>query len=177
MQRATIQQLLGGCDAEVARIAAEFESPDEAAVAKAMIDELLDGAMAEVDELLALGGGQADSADVARIFAKHGLGENIDWGPHNSPAVCGDQMAWDVPASFDLEEAYTLLSALGAKEVALCEQVTEPWRTATYPVGMAMVEEECNCDHCEHVEIFDMDESFDRFDPFYSAMLQKRTLH
>jgi len=177
MTQSTIHKILGGSDTAMARIVAGFDSPDEARFAKDAIDELLTGALIDVTTLVEHGGGQADSTDVARIFARQGLGENIDWGPQNSPIVSGDELAWDVPRSFELEDAYTLLSAVGAKQVAVQDQVIEPWRDAAYPLGMALVEEDNECDGCEQVEVFRADDSFDSFEPLYSAIIQKRTLH
>ncbi len=147
------------------RIIAEFENPDRAEHAKTTVDGLLDNARRDVEYAVQMGGGATESRCVAQIYERYGLGRSIDWEPGHMPTVSGREIIWDVPASYSVEEAYTLLSTLGAKDVAVQDLAGESWQDAPHPMDLAVFDDDCEGADCTP------------FEPVYSSILHKKTLH
>jgi len=125
-------------------ILARFANPVAAEAGREALEAILEAAALEVDELFESQGGEADAADVAAIYMRHGLGDTIGWDLEPPIASSGADIAWSLPPGADPDEAEELVRQLGATNVAIQETDgdEEEWRTTPHPMVLPLPGEE-----------------------------------
>jgi hypothetical protein len=148
-------------------VLARFGSPIAAEAARETLESLIETAAAEVAALFEARGGQADAADVAAIYARHGLGEAVGWEIEHPISSRGADLAWTLAPGADADDAEDLLRQLGALNVASQELrgEDEEWRAAPHPMVLPVPDEE--------LDPFDADDD----DPHAPDSPRNRTLH
>ncbi len=118
-------------------VIARFSNADEAAGARDTLSELFNRLNLETSELFVKQGGCADASDIARIYERSGLQNEIGWEQLFPILVSGPDIAWALPIGARKEDAENLLWNLGAHDVAVHEQTpsNEDWRMAPNPMG------------------------------------------
>ena len=124
-------------------VVAQFSDISHAQSAAAAIEAMLRTAEEQVEDLFAAQGGVADMADLTAIYARQGFFNDNGWR-HETPLVTdGDELIWELPEGFVIEEAEVLLLAFGAESIEVGpDGDDEPWRHSFPPVAMMPVEDE-----------------------------------
>ena len=147
---------------------ARFKSSAEAEEGQASLEYIFDEVATKTSELFSEQNGVADISDVAKIYARHGLRNDVGW-EQDYPVLASDKdLAWALPAGAYIEDAQNLLLTLGATHVAVHHQNedSEEWRFAPHPMMMSIIEEEYN-----------FESELEDEESFSVISLQKRTLH
>lgn len=124
-------------------VVAHFGDVSSAQSAAAAIEAMLRTAEERVEELFLAQGGVADMADLTAIYARQGFFNDIGWR-HETPIVTdGDELIWELPEGFVIEEAEVLLLAFGAESIEIGQTADEePWRHSLPPAAMMPIEDE-----------------------------------
>ncbi|MCP4606967.1 MAG: hypothetical protein GY847_41725 [Proteobacteria bacterium] len=135
--------MIRGDEGITVTIITRFADPVGAETARSTIEEMLNCAEKEVDELFVRQGGIAEVADISNIYARFGFQNDIGWR-HETPIISsGDELIWELPEGLILEEAQVLLLALGAQAIAVqVNEEEEQWRQALHPIAMLFLEED-----------------------------------
>jgi hypothetical protein len=146
-----------------------FAGPVEAVTARNTLRATLDDLARDVEELFRAQGGVVDGEQVAKIYARVGLRNDMGWRQERPLTVKGAELVWELPEGVHVEDAENLLVSLGA--IAVVAHVTVPgdeeWRAAPapFPIQSEFFDED-----------FDPSES-DEDDAFPTQTVPKRTLH
>jgi hypothetical protein len=146
-----------------------FSGPVEAVTARDTLRATLDDLAREVRELFRSQNGVVDGEQVARIYARAGLRNDMGWQQERPIRVKGAELVWELPDGAHVDDAENLLVSLGA--IAVVAHVTVPggeeWRAAPapFPIPGGLLDEG-----------FDLDEAEDD-DAFPTQTIPKRTLH
>jgi len=148
-------------------VLARFASPIAAEAAREALEALIEAASAEVAELFERRGGEADAAEVAAIYTRHGLGDAIGWELDHPIASRGADLAWTLAPGADAGDAEEFVRQLGALNVAVQEIAgeDEDWRAAPHPMVLPVPGEE--------IDPFDGDDD----EPAVTDANRNRTLH
>jgi hypothetical protein len=125
-------------------VLARFANPVAAEAGREALEAILESAALEVEELFARRDGEADAAEVAAIYARHGLGDTIGWELEPPVASSGSDLAWTLPPGADADDAEQLIRQLGAQNVAIQETEgdDEEWRAVPHPMILPLPGEE-----------------------------------
>ena len=125
-------------------ILARFANPVAAEGGREALESILGAAALEVEELFARQEGAADAAEVAAIYARHGLGETLGWELEPPIASSGADLAWTLLPGADPDDAEELVRQLGALNVAIQETdgADEEWRAVPHPMILPLPGEE-----------------------------------
>ncbi len=106
-------------------VLATFSDAVQAKLAKSTIDEMLDSAERETDELFEKQNGVAEIEDVANIYSRYGFRNDCGW-THEHPLIAnGENVLWAMPDGMFWEDAQTLLLALGAELIAVQPEIEQ----------------------------------------------------
>jgi len=147
-----------------------FAGPVEAVTARNTLRATLDDLAREVKELFDEHNGVVEGEQVAKIYARAGLRNDMGWQQERPLAARGAELIWDLPEGVHVDDAENLVVSLGAIAVVAHVAVpgAEEWRAAPAPIPLpdGFLEED-----------FDSDEADDDDDSFPTQTIPKRTLH
>jgi hypothetical protein len=145
-----------------------FAGPVEAVTARNTLRATLEDLDREVSELFHAQGGIVDCEQVAKIYARAGLHNDMGWHQERPLTVKGSELFWELPEGACVEDAENLLVSIGA--IAVVVHVSDPvgddWRSAPapFPIPDGFLDDD--------VDPGDSDE-----DAFPTQTIPKRTLH
>jgi len=145
-----------------------FTGPVEAVTARDTLRATLADLAREVRDLFLEQDGVVDGEQVAKIYARAGLRNDMGWQQERPITVKGAELVWELPEGAHVDDAENLLVSLGA--IAVVAHVTVPgsedWRDAPapFPLPNGFLDEELDPDEAED-------------DAYPTQTIPKRTLH
>jgi len=143
-------------------VVARFNDSKGAHKGRKAIEKLFEELEEEIQELFATQDGEAHAFEIAPIYARRGLRNDIGWEQSYPMLTSGENIAWALPPGADPEDARSILMDLGAVDIAIHMQNEEPeeWQTMPHPAIATIPEEDDEDDfemrlpHEENVELF-----------------------
>jgi hypothetical protein len=151
------------------KVVARFADARKARTARSTLNTTLDDLEREVSELFESLGGVVEGEQVARIYARAGLHNDVGWRQERPIIVRGEELQWELPEGAEIDDAENLLVSLGALSVVIHRPASfeEAWRVAPHPFPIELPFDE---------DSPDPHDSSDE-DGYPTAQIPKRTLH